>query len=103
MKDKEKIREKSKRWRLRHPEKEKANMRRGHLRRKFGITEADFQKMVIDQHGKCAICGVEPNLLNIDHDHKTGKIRGLLCKVCNLHLGQFEKWKFSYEKYLLGV
>lgn len=39
--------------------------------------------------GKCDICGVEDKL-RIDHDHLTGKIRGLLCNECNLGLGKFQ-------------
>ncbi len=48
---------------------------------------------VIAKYGtKCAICGIEGGLsLWIDHDHITGKVRGPLCRVCNLGLGMFKE------------
>lgn len=63
----------------------------------YGITIAQYKQMVIDQKGLCAICG-QPETwrwkgklcgLTVDHDHKTGKIRGLLCNACNRALGNF--------------
>jgi len=61
------------------------------LKFKFGLTLEDYQDLLIGQHGKCAICGTTdtsplPNFC-VDHDHLTGKIRGLLCFKCNLMLG----------------
>ena len=51
-----------------------------------------YQRMYADQHGCCAICGVErdPVRLVIDHNHRTGKVRGLLCSPCNTGLGFFK-------------
>ena len=46
--------------------------------------------MVETQEGKCCICQKVPNELHIDHNHDTGKIRGLLCFNCNTSLGKFE-------------
>ena len=55
----------------------------------YNVLEAN--KLYVKQKGKCAICGVEEiNLkrsLRLDHDHKTGKIRGFLCDRCNVVLG----------------
>ncbi len=69
--------------------------------RSYGITEEDYEQMLEEQDFVCAICGQEettinpqtsyPYPLSIDHNHKTGKVRGLLCKHCNLVLGQIEK------------
>lgn len=61
------------------------------LAREYGLTYEFFCKMFQKQDGKCKICGL-PQLekrLAIDHDHKTGKIRGLLCDKCNRGLGHF--------------
>lgn len=62
----------------------------GHLRRKYGITLEEYESMVEAQNGKCLICHFPPlegDRLVVDHDHKTKKIRGLLCRNCNLVLG----------------
>lgn len=65
----------------------------------FGLTLADYQQLLEDQHGVCAICNqpetAAPAMkyddttrpLAIDHDHTTGKVRGLLCHRCNVVLG----------------
>ena len=61
--------------------------------RKLGITQEDFNDMFIKQGGKCKICGKHQSdlkkTLSVDHDHGTGKIRGLLCTQCNLGIGYF--------------
>ena len=59
-----------------------------HLKRRYGIGAAEFDELVRDQHGVCAICGRE-NPEHVDHDHETGKVRGILCFNCNGGLGQF--------------
>ena len=66
-------------------------MRERHLRRTFGISQADYDTLLDAQGGGCAICGKRPGKisLNVDHDHETGEIRGLLCVGCNNALGQF--------------
>lgn len=59
----------------------------------YGITLEDYNKMLEDQNNKCKICGssksgtIQHNRLVVDHDHKTGKVRGLLCDKCNRGLG----------------
>lgn len=51
-------------------------------------TEEDYAADVDAAGGRCAICGEVPDApLCIDHDHKTGRVRGLLCSRCNLALG----------------
>ena len=61
--------------------------------KKFGLTTEAFSEMLERQGGKCAICqtsnfnfshGKRPH---VDHDHTTGKVRGLLCGKCNVALG----------------
>ncbi|MEV6327331.1 endonuclease VII domain-containing protein [Streptomyces sp. NPDC051909] len=58
----------------------------GHLRRKYGITEAERDQMIRDQGGVCIICLQTP-AVHVDHCHKTGKVRGVLCLNCNIGLG----------------
>jgi hypothetical protein len=70
----------------------KAADRAGHLKRKFGLTPAEYEAKLAAQGGGCALCGRVPapgRQLDIDHDHKTGAVRGLVCNTCNQGLGQF--------------
>jgi hypothetical protein len=59
------------------------------LRRGYGISLVEFTAMAAKQHGRCLICRKIPTSgLSVDHCHKSGKIRGLLCRACNSALGQ---------------
>jgi len=61
------------------------------LRKTYGITLADYGRMLKAQKGGCAICGQKPKkrALDIDHSHKTGRVRGALCHRCNRGLAYF--------------
>lgn len=63
--------------------------RREHLKKKYKITLAFFDEMIANHNNQCAICnGSFQNLkLNIDHNHITGVVRGLLCNLCNTMIG----------------
>ena len=65
--------------------------RNNDLKRNYGITLKEHQQMFDQQQGVCAICKNEGDgkwkKLCVDHDHKTGKVRGLLCSNCNRMLG----------------
>ena len=55
------------------------------------MTPEDTERLFKNQKGVCAVCGEVLTLkYHIDHDHLTGKIRGLLCRGCNLGLGFFQ-------------
>jgi hypothetical protein len=56
--------------------------------REYGITWGEFDRLVIAQHGRCAICDTELTLPQVDHEHG-GDVRGLLCAKCNKGLGNF--------------
>jgi len=87
----------ARRWKSAHPERRaerhRANPRPAinrSLRRLYGIDLADYEQRLAMQRGICAICGTAPTTirrLDVDHDHATGRIRGLLCTHCNLALG----------------
>lgn len=59
------------------------------LYRKYGLSMADFNAIFLDQSGLCCVCSCELHKPYVDHDHKTGKVRGILCGKCNLGLGSF--------------
>lgn len=92
---KEYIREYNKKWRAENPEKiaewNRNNSRKTMLKSVYGISLEDYDKLLRNQGDKCAICGILQKELNkplyVDHDHKTSKIRGLLCHNCNVAIG----------------
>lgn len=65
-----------------------------HLKKKYKITKEEYNYLLTTQQEKCAICGKGINnsirRLAVDHDHKSGAIRGLLCASCNIGLGCFK-------------
>lgn len=64
-----------------------------HLKRKYGITADEYDVMLANQSGKCAICGRTRDShmsLSVDHDAETGRIRGILCENCNRAIGQLK-------------
>ncbi|WP_399495315.1 endonuclease VII domain-containing protein [Streptomyces sp. P9(2023)] len=63
--------------------------RAGHLKRSYGITEAERDEMIKEQVGVCCICLAAP-AEHVDHCHETGRVRGVLCFSCNAALGQFK-------------
>lgn len=73
------------RWKQRYPER----VRNAHLKTTYGITSADYAEMAARQLGACAACLQRPSAgpLSVDHCHRTGRIRGLLCQGCNTALG----------------
>lgn len=70
------------------PEQRKAKATRWKLKKRYGITPALYNQMLVAQDGKCAIAGCfSATRLHVDHCHKTGKVRALLCQMCNMALG----------------
>jgi hypothetical protein len=59
------------------------------LKRKYGLTLEQFDEMLAAQGGGCGICG-KLGADNVDHDHETGRVRGILCWNCNIAIGQLE-------------
>ena len=79
---------------------------RNHIKRKYGLTIDELNKRLLEQGNKCLICKRDFATLNkwnaacIDHSHETGKIRGILCRKCNLTLAYIENfnlWKSAIE------
>jgi len=84
-------------YKKRRYEQFREDRRKVQRKHKYGLSDEDFQKMLSDQKGLCACCGKtleegwtqnhKNNKLVVDHDHKSGKVRGLLCTMCNKGLG----------------
>ncbi|QJS12860.1 recombination endonuclease VII [Streptomyces argyrophyllae] len=66
-----------------------AQGREQHLKRQYGLTEAERDELVTAQGGVCCICLSAPPA-HVDHCHETGRVRGVLCFSCNAALGQFK-------------
>lgn len=73
----------------------------------YGLTVEQYEEMFSKQDGVCAICKQpwKTRRLAVDHCHKTGKIRGLLCGRCNGQLGwlENEQWVTAAKEYLAGT
>ena len=89
----EQVREYDRLWKAADRQKPGYGERRraASLRYKFGMSQAEYDAMVEQQGGKCAICRNghcgSGGCLHVDHCHKTGTIRGLLCGKCNTAVG----------------
>lgn len=87
---------KSREWHLKHPERRQKMARESHLRKTYGVSIEAYDAMLTAQEGRCYLCK-KPQVdcvngwLCVDHDHKTGKIRKLLCQKCNAGIGFFEE------------
>jgi hypothetical protein len=79
-----------------------------YLRLTYNVTEEKYNQMVVDQGGVCKICGKPERAkingkvkrLVLDHCHQTGKIRGLLCTLCNYRVGVYECFGNDCREYL---
>lgn len=86
-KNADKIRERNLAYRRANPRRHAGD----NLKYKYGLTVEQYESMVVAQGGVCAACGRPPSgstkKLRVDHNHKTGKVRDLLCHNCNVSLG----------------
>ena len=76
-------------WRQANPEKARELDRRRRLKR-YGLTQQDVDAMAAAQGGRCLLCRRKAELV-IDHDHSTGRVRGLICGQCNTLVGWLER------------
>lgn len=102
--NKEHLKQIRKKWRIANPDKTRQHpinfIKRNpdhFLRVRYGITQQDYDNILIKQKGTCAICS-NITRLAVDHDHKTGKIRGILCFKHNTSLGHFNDSIEELEK-----
>ena len=87
--NREKAREYAKEYQRNNPQRQ-----RDRTLKQYGITQQDYDTMLESQNFGCAICGTKKNGRKknfvVDHDHKTGVVRGLLCTQCNAGLGNYK-------------
>lgn len=88
----DRVKESSKKYRDANKQYMSDRQRKYHLRDNYGITERDYDDMLTNQNGECAICKTDKptgkwKRFAVDHCHKTGTIRGLLCNECNRGIG----------------
>ena len=109
--NKKKIAERDKQYRLKNKDKYraksaewyKANKDRAknyHFLRRYNISLDDYNRMMIEQDGKCWTCSVkaEDEVLVVDHNHLTGEVRGLLCSGCNTAIGLLKESQETIAK-----
>jgi hypothetical protein len=100
IKNREKVLEKQRKYNKENPLKRKNSI----LKYEYGITLDQYNKMFETQEGKCAICQRHQNELTrtlcVDHDHKTNKVRALLCVTCNTDVSVIENRLEEMTKYL---
>jgi hypothetical protein len=68
------------------------------IKKLYGLTAQEYDALLVAQGGACKVCGAEPGIhaagkswvrrLAVDHDHETGRVRGILCLNCNNAIGQ---------------
>jgi hypothetical protein len=83
----ERVRERRQKWKTKHPERYQRLARQCHLQKKYGISLEDQDQLLIQQGHRCAICQQILTEIHIDHNHETGRVRGILCRGCNLGIG----------------
>jgi len=81
------LKEARRKWRESNPGQHKAR----HIKNRYGIALEEYEAMARLTGGRCPVCGEAPappfSVLDLDHDHETGRVRGLLCRGCNIALG----------------
>jgi len=111
--NRDRVRASQEKWRLNNLEEDRANKRRHarkaywdnpekaraygraqgrrlHLKRKYGICEVDVQWLLLQQGGRCAVCQTGDFKPNVDHCHVSGRVRGVVCIRCNTLVGYLE-------------
>lgn len=90
----ERARARARQWQLQHPQACRQHGRTARTRYLYGISREQYDALLAEQQGRCAICGTtkpgKSGRFHYDHDHTTGEFRGFLCARCNLGIGYFQ-------------
>lgn len=107
-KNKDKIKENYRLWLESNKEKIRGYQRKRQLKKLYSLTELEYEETLKQQQNQCAIC-LKPQITSkrrfaVDHCHKTGKNRGILCYKCNIGLGYFDDdvQKLQYAIYYIN-
>lgn len=97
--------EKSKLWKQENHERAYISNKAWELRTKYGMSIEEYDELLALQDNKCACCQVRAPVgtrrpFNVDHDHGTGRVRGILCPSCNSGIGHLSD---SLEGVLMAV
>ena len=97
-------------YKAKHPQRIKDSNRRWMLKKEWGLTLDQYAEMETAQHGVCGICQKPESLINphtkkpyslqVDHNHRTGALRGLLCHKCNKAIGLLNEDVMAAFRYL---
>ena len=90
-------------WNKKYYQRHKEEYYKRHLSHRYGVTPEEYIKIRDKSKGKCGICGkrfTNRKRSRVDHCHSSGKIRGLLCHSCNIHLDWFIKNEKGARDYL---
>lgn len=92
----ERARELRRLWIKNNPEKAKLMARRALIKYKYNLTLEEFDSILKSQNGVCAICKKPEGKMAgskfcVDHDHITNKVRGIICRLCNIGIGNFKE------------
>jgi hypothetical protein len=79
-------------YKIKHPGRHLEYYKISHRRKTYHLEPHEYDKLIQDSNNLCMICKSPPGQksLHIDHDHKTGKVRGLLCHGCNTAIGHMK-------------
>lgn len=89
-KHRDRINARSRKWREDNKEHFAVLKKKSILKNKYGITLEDYNLILKNQDDGCAVCKRKEKILCVDHCHKTGKVRGLLCHLCNRAIGMMK-------------
>lgn len=100
--NKDQIKQYNKEYKKEYYQLNKNKIKQHQLKRKYNISLEHYNQMLIEQNHKCKICNIDEvkltKKLAVDHDHKTGFIRGLLCHSCNVAIGLLQESAEIIEK-----